>query len=77
MKILDVLELLNSGNAFLQGTTRPVAGVQLDRWKVEGKTFLVTGSKQWNPNTTMPNQKVNPNYSTENIIRIEECIEIQ
>ena len=52
MKKQDLLAILSTEGGTIMGATRPASNVQLDKWLVDGNTYLIEGSVFWNPNTT-------------------------
>ena len=62
-----IFNKLNEGKGRLEGTTRPAPNVQLDKWVLDGKKYMVTSlSGQWSSGNR------NPNYSNERLELLTE-----
>ncbi len=57
------------------GSTRPASNMQLDKWVVDGNTYLIEGSVFWNPNTSDATL-MKHNYYEHEIKRIYMMVEV-
>lgn len=71
----ELLKTIEVEGATLKGTTRPMATIQLDKWVVNGKEYIVTTDMMWIPGVSSSTH-MRHSYNPKDVLYCEMLIKL-